>query len=382
MAGIALERVTKTFRSKRGEVRAVDDLTLTVADGELVVLVGPSGCGKTTTLRLIAGLEEITSGAIRIGDRVVNDVAPRDRDIAMVFQHYALYPHMTVFRNMAFGLKMHGMPKGEIDRKVNEVARTLGLERLLGVKPAALSGGERQRVALGRAIVRKPQVFLLDEPLSNLDAGLRIKMRTRIKSLHRQLGATMIYVTHDQAEAMTLGDRIVVLKDGAVQQCGAAMEIYDRPANRFVGSFMGTPPMNLLEGRLEEAGETVCFCGPAGRFEWPPATGKGLKAHCDKGVVLGIRPEDVRLDHSAPVEPGGGVSKRQEGCATVGEMSVGLVEPMGDTTVVHLAAERGENLIARVPPTLMLRSGQRVRPVLDLSRAHLFAADKRGERLV
>src|SRR3989304_3391716 len=251
MAGVTLEQVTRTFRTRKGEVRAVDDLSLSVGDGEFIVLVGPSGCGKTTTLRLIAGLEELTTGTIRIGDRVVNRVAPKDRDVAMVFQNYALYPHMTVYKNMAFGLKMRRVPRKDILRKVGEVAGKLGLTHLLERKPASLSGGECQRVAVGRAIGRKPQGFLFDEPLSNLDAGLRTQMRTELKDLHRELRTTVVYVTHDQEEAMTLGDRLVVLKEGVVQQCGTPLEVYNRPANRFVAGFIGTPPMNFFDGRLE-----------------------------------------------------------------------------------------------------------------------------------
>src|SRR3989304_1842028 len=265
MAGVTLEQVTRTFRTRKGEVRAVDDLSLSVGDGEFIVLVGPSGCGKTTTLRLIAGLEELTAGAIRIGDREVNNVPPKDRDVAMVFQNYALYPHMTVFKNMAFGLKMRRVPNAEIIRMVGETAAKLGLTHLLDRKPSALSGGERQRVAVGRAIARKPQVFLFDEPLSNLDAKLRIQMRTELKDLHRELRTTVVYVTHDQEEAMTLGDRMAVLREGVIQQCGPPLEVYNRPANRFVAGFVGTPLMNFFEGRLECNGDAVCFIARVGR---------------------------------------------------------------------------------------------------------------------
>ncbi len=381
MAEVTLEHVTKTFGSKRGEVRAVDDLNLAVANQEFAVLVGPSGCGKTTTLRLIAGLEELTTGTIRIGERVVNDVAPRDRNIAMVFQNYALYPHMTVFKNMAFGLKMRRVPKNDIKRKVGEVACTLHLEHLLDRKPAALSGGERQRVALGRAIVRTPQVFLFDEPLSNLDARLRVQMRTEIKSLHRDLGTTIIYVTHDQEEAMTLGDRIVILKDGVIQQCGAPLEVYNRPANRFVAGFIGTPPMNLLEGRLEGEGESVCFAGSVGRLEVSPEAATGLRAHRGQVVVLGIRPEHLRLSGTDAGLAVAGLGDLPRGYTPIAEMSVRIVEPLGDSINVHLVAPGGESFVARVSPNVTVSPGHRVRPFLDISQIHIFAADQAGKRL-
>lgn len=403
MAEVTLEHVTKTFGGKRSEVRAVDDLNLAVANQEFAVLVGPSGCGKTTTLRLIAGLEELTAGTIRIGERVVNDVAPRDRDIAMVFQNYALYPHMTVFKNMAFGLKMRRVPRDEIRRKVGEVAVLLGLTHLLDRKPGALSGGECQRVALGRAIVRRPQVFLFDEPLSNLDAGLRIQMRTEIKSLHGDMQATIIHVTHDQEEAMTLGDRIMIMKEGVIRQCGTPLAVYNRPANRFVAGFIGKPPMNFLQGRLDGDGEAVFFAGGLGHVEIPPQVAGSLKAHRGRNVVLGIRPENVALE-----APDGVLA---EGCPTfskvwaqsvngnraaahdtkcegpehpfraAGQMSVRVVEPLGDSTNVHLVVSSGESLVARVPPAVTISPGQKVRLLLDMSRAHVFAADEQGQRL-
>src|SRR5216110_1917324 len=276
MAEVRLEHVTKRFSE---DVAALDDLTLEVADGEFLILVGPSGCGKTTALRLVAGLEKPTSGAIAIGGRIVNDVTPRDRDIAMVFQNYALYPHMTVHRNLAFGLKERRTPKPEIERRVREASAILGLDDLLGRRPAQLSGGQRQRVAMGRALVREPKAFLLDEPLSNLDAKLRVQMRAELKRIHQRLGITTIYVTHDQVEAMTLGDRIVVMSNGRVQQIGAPQDVYRRPQNLFVAGFIGSPAMNLVRGTASDgrvvAGEL--------RFAWPgPPAGE---------LAVGIRPE-------------------------------------------------------------------------------------------
>ncbi|MGB2985716.1 MAG: sn-glycerol-3-phosphate ABC transporter ATP-binding protein UgpC [Phycisphaerae bacterium] len=381
MASVTLDQVTKSFRSKDGEVSAVDDLSLAVADREFVVLVGPSGCGKTTTLRLIAGLEEVTAGTIRIGDRVVNDVAPRDRDIAMVFQNYALYPHMTVFNNMAFGLKMRRVPKSEIKCKVGEAARLLGIEHLLDRKPGALSGGERQRVALGRAIVRKPQVFLFDEPLSNLDARLRTQMRTEIKSLHRDLKTTILYVTHDQEEAMTLGNRIVILKEGVVQQCGTPLTVYNHPANRFVGGFIGTPPMNFLPGRLEGDGEAVFFTGRIGRLAIPPELAKTLKPHRGEAVALGIRPEHFRLAGAGGMPAWGGAIDPCQELDTVGEMVVRDVEPLGESTNVHLEVPTGDSVVARVSPTVTISPGQRVKLLVAMSQSHFFGAGERGERL-
>src|SRR3954470_792718 len=280
MAGITINRVEKTYP---GNIRAVDKVSLEVRDGEFLVLVGPSGCGKTTLLRMIAGLEDISGGAISIGDHVVNDVPPADRDIAMVFQNYALYPHMTVRRNMAFGLELRKVPKDEIDRRVGGAAETLGLAALLERKPKELSGGQRQRVALGRAIVRQPRGFLFDEPLSNLDAKLRVQMRAELKRLHRSLRTTTVYVTHDQEEAMTLGDRVVVMKDGVTQQLGKPLDVYERPANRFVAGFMGSPPMNLIPGRI--VGE--CFEGAGLRLKLPYPAPPAADA------VLGLRPEHL-----------------------------------------------------------------------------------------
>src|SRR5947207_651100 len=285
MAQVVLEKISKIFP---GGVKAVDDIDLGIKDQEFIVLVGPSGCGKSTTLRMVAGLEEITGGTIRIGDRVVNDVPPKDRDIAMVFQNYALYPHMTVYKNMAFGLKLRGMPKKQIEQRVMEAAKILDIQHLLDRKPKALSGGQRQRVAVGRAIVREPAAFLFDEPLSNLDARLRLTTRAELKALHQRLKTTTIYVTHDQEEAMTLGDRIVVMSRGVVQQVGPPLEVYRRPANRFVAGFIGSPPMNFLEGRME-GGDFVEGRNGGVRMALP---GRSARAGAD--LVLGFRPQTLR----------------------------------------------------------------------------------------
>src|SRR5262249_28704789 len=319
MARVELEKVSKVFP---GGVKAVDAIDLSIKDQEFIVLVGPSGCGKSTTLRMVAGLEEITAGTIRIGDRVVNDVPPKDRDIAMVFQNYALYPHMTVYKNMAFGLKLRGMPKAQIDQRVKEAATILDIMHLLDRKPKALSGGQRQRVAVGRAIVREPAAFLFDEPLSNLDAKLRVTTRAELKRLHQRLQTTTVYVTHDQEEAMTLGDRIVVMKDGKIQQADTPLRTYNYPANRFVAGFIGMPPMNFFDGQIRENGDVLLF--QEGNFTGSPLGGNGknltrsgggdltlpaggftlsvpehvkdaLRPSIGRHLVLGIRPEHLHL---------------------------------------------------------------------------------------
>src|SRR6187399_3385564 len=286
MATVTFENVNKVF----GDFHAVRDLNLEIGDAEFMVLVGPSGCGKTTSLRMIAGLEEISSGTLRIGDRVVNDVPPKDRDIAMVFQSYALYPHMTVRENMAFALKLRKRPKAEIEEKVKKAAQVLAIEHLLDRKPKALSGGQRQRVAVGRAIVRDPQCFLFDEPLSNLDAKLRVEMRAELKQLHMGLNATTVYVTHDQEEAMTLGDRVVVMKDGVIQQSAGALEIYHRPANRFVAGFLGSPPMNFFEGKLMREGDRLFFDEGTGKLPVGDWAKSELESRVGETIVLGARP--------------------------------------------------------------------------------------------
>src|SRR3989440_3531351 len=284
----------KDLNKKYDEVHAVKDVNLHIRDKEFIVLVGPSGCGKSTTLRMVAGLEEITAGEITIGDRVVNDLPPKDRDIAMVFQNYALYPHMTVYDNMAFGLKMRKFPKVEIQKRVQDAAEILGIQELLKRKPRQLSGGQRQRVAVGRAIVRHPQVFLFDEPLSNLDAKLRVQMRVELKRLHDRLETTAIYVTHDQVEAMTLGDRVVVMKDGLVQQVGEPLALYERPANRFVAGFIGSPAMNFMSVTLEWTEQALWAHAPGLRVRVPAAKTEALRQRVGKPVILGLRPEVLR----------------------------------------------------------------------------------------
>ena len=335
MAEVALEKVTKIYP---GGVRAVNNLSLRITDREFVVLVGPSGCGKSTTLRLVAGLEEVTAGRILIGDRLVNDVPPKDRDIAMVFQNYALYPHMTVYKNMAFGLKLRRVPRQEIDRQVHEAARMLGIGDLLERKPKALSGGQRQRVAVGRAIVRTPKAFLFDEPLSNLDANLRIEMRTELKKLHRKLATTTIYVTHDQEEAMTLGDRVVVMKDGVVHQGAAPQEVYQRPVNRFVAGFVGTPPMNFFAGRMVAEGGRLYFDQGSDRLRLPERLASRLAGRQGQRMVLGLRPEALS---DAPQ----GKFAGQENTLDV---TVSVVEPLGDKMDLYAQTATHERIICRL----------------------------------
>lgn len=355
MASVTLERVAKTYP---GNVHSVRDLDLNIADGEFLVLVGPSGCGKSTTLRMIAGLESISSGTLKIGNRVVNDVHPRDRDIAMVFQNYALYPHMTVRENMAFALKMRGTARNEIDERVDWAAELLGLEPYLSRKPKALSGGQRQRVALGRAIVRKPAVFLFDEPLSNLDAKLRVETRAEIKRLHRQLGTTTIYVTHDQEEAMTLGDRVCVMCDGEKRQCAPPLEVYQNPADRFVAGFLGMPPMNFLEGELERAGEYLWFVSRDARLRLDGASDAWLATELRRPIVAGIRPESLQItettedNHSIPA-------------------TVQVIEPLGSTMDVYLALPSGHRLVSRVPART-LSEGKTVSALVNPAEVHLF----------
>ena len=324
MSGVELAGVSKAFGGEGGAGLAVREVTLAVAEGEFLVLVGPSGCGKSTLLRMVAGLEEVTSGEIRIGGRRVNDVAPRDRDVAMVFQNYALYPHMSVFENLAFGLKLRKVPRDEIRRRVETAAGVLGLERYLERRPRELSGGERQRVALGRAMVREPKVFLFDEPLSNLDARLRVEMRVEIRRLHRRVGATMIYVTHDQVEAMTMGDRIAVLERGVLQQVADPHTLYARPANTFVAGFIGTPPVNLFEARAGADGASVEVGGarwPVGEAQRPALAGRGGAA-----VTVGVRPEDLRVAEA-------GLPATLE-----------VVEPLGSETLLHWKSAAGEHV--------------------------------------
>ncbi|MBI5710738.1 MAG: sn-glycerol-3-phosphate ABC transporter ATP-binding protein UgpC [Candidatus Eisenbacteria bacterium] len=329
MPTVELIHVSKSYG--RG-ARAVDDVNLEIRDGEFLVLVGPSGCGKSTVLRMVAGLEEVTEGQVKIGPRVVNEVPPKDRDIAMVFQNYALYPHMTVYENMAFGLKRRKLPEPEVDRKVRGAAKTLGLEGYLQRRPRELSGGERQRVALGRAMVRDPQVFLFDEPLSNLDAKLRVQMRAEIKRLHRRVSATMIYVTHDQVEAMTLGDRIAVLKGGVLQQVADPFALYQRPANQFVAGFIGSPPINFFDATVSPAGDRIEAHGVA--VPLPAALAARLEPVRGRAVTVGVRPEDLALSADGP------------GAALDGTVEV--LEPLGNEVLVHWQTPVGA-LISRVP---------------------------------
>ncbi len=370
MATVTLENVGKVYRGDRGEVTAVENVSLAIADREFVVLVGPSGCGKSTTLRMVAGLEEITTGTIRIGDRIVNDVAPKDRDIAMVFQNYALYPHMTVYNNMAFGLKMRKIAKAEIKTKVHKAARMLGIEHLLQRKPKALSGGERQRVAVGRAIVRSPKAFLFDEPLSNLDARLRVQMRAELKKLHRELQTTAIYVTHDQEEAMTLGDRIVVMKAGRVHQCATPLEVYSRPADRFVAGFVGTPPMNFLSGRLRETDGGLVFDEGSGSIRLPKALHRRLAGRLGQEFVLGARPETLSFSASAQAETAAGGNGLP--------VQVMVVETLGADQDVYLQTRAGVQMVARVPADLGVKEGTSVEVYLDSDRVHLFEPGENG----
>ena len=361
MAQVTLEGVRKVYEGAQGHV-AVHGVDLNVADGEFVVLVGPSGCGKSTTLRMIAGLESITAGKLSIGGRVVNDVPPKDRDIAMVFQNYALYPHMSVRDNMAFALKLRKMPKSEIDQRVREAAEVLGLTTELDRLPKQLSGGQRQRVAVGRAIVRKPAVFLFDEPLSNLDAKLRVQMRREILGLHRRLGATTVYVTHDQVEAMTMGDRIVVMSAGHVMQVDTPEALYERPSNRFVAGFIGSPAMLFLKGTLTSNG-SARFVAEGGE---PSITLPGsmvAQARATPDVVLGIRPEHLRLASEGPTSPE----------QTALNATVDLVEPLGGEALVHVRAGTHE-LTAKTRSRDLPDVGDKIQLVADGKRVHLFDA--------
>ena len=370
MAGLTFDHVTKVFGD---DTVAVNDFSLAVDDGEFMILVGPSGCGKTTALRMVAGLEKTTSGTISIGDRVLNDVSPRDRDIAMVFQNYALYPHMTVYKNLAFGLKQRKVPKQDIALRVKGVASMLGLDELLDRRPAQLSGGQRQRVAMGRALVREPEAFLLDEPLSNLDAKLRVQVRGDLKRLHQRMDVTTVYVTHDQVEAMTLGDRVAVMSGGILQQLGAPQDVYDRPVNLFVAGFIGSPPMNLLRATARGGIAT------AGDLSLP------IPGVADGDVVVGLRPEHLRL--------------AEDGQAAM-EFEVDVVEPLGDGVIVHgsvsgqlatapsgtkevlprLPGERAE-FTAKFDPSVRPAVGNRLRIGVDADRAHVFDA-RTGDAIV
>nr|WP_319489410.1 sn-glycerol-3-phosphate ABC transporter ATP-binding protein UgpC [uncultured Caproiciproducens sp.] len=368
MANVTLKNIYKVYE---GDVTAVTDFNLEIADKEFIILVGPSGCGKSTTLRMIAGLEEISKGELYIGDILANNIAPKDRDIAMVFQNYALYPHMTVFDNMAFGLKIRKIPKEDIKRRVEEAAKILDISHLLDRKPKALSGGQRQRVALGRAIVRDPKVFLLDEPLSNLDAKLRAQMRTEISKLHKRLGTTFIYVTHDQTEAMTMGDRIVVMKDGFVQQVDTPQNLYDLPVNEFVAGFMGSPQMNFIDAEVENKGGRYFL--KFGQYSIGIPDGKDkdgvLKEYVGKSVVFGIRPEDV---HDEPEF----LQKATDGIVKV---NVEVTELMGAETYLYLTCE-GNDITARVEPTSTAKTGDIIEIAFNLQKLHLF--DRETEKAI
>ena len=367
MAKVVLESVSKVFP---GGVTAVDDASLEITDREFMVLVGPSGCGKSTTLRMIAGLEEITRGNIYIDGRKVNDVPPKDRDIAMVFQNYALYPHMSVYKNMAFGLKLRRYPKAEIDQRVREASEILGIENLLERKPKELSGGQRQRVAVGRAIVRKPKAFLFDEPLSNLDAKMRVQMRTEISKLHTRLSSTMIYVTHDQVEAMTMGDRITVMKDGIIQQVAPPLELYNAPVNQFVAGFIGSPPMNFFEGMLQGRNGNLVFDEGGFSLTVTPEQAGRLGGRVGGEIVFGIRPEDLRdAQRVAEADPGHQF-----------EAEVEVVEPMGSEVFLYLTTGR-TTFTARVDAHDEVEVSQRYRLAVAMDKAHFF--DKQtGETIV
>ncbi|MBE5875789.1 MAG: sn-glycerol-3-phosphate ABC transporter ATP-binding protein UgpC [Lachnospiraceae bacterium] len=368
MASLSLKNICKVYPNG---FEAVKDFNLEIADKEFIIFVGPSGCGKSTTLRMIAGLEDISSGELRIGDRVVNDVEPKDRDIAMVFQNYALYPHMSVYDNMAFGLKLRKVPKPEIDKMVKEAAKILDLTPLLDRKPKALSGGQRQRVAMGRAIVRNPKVFLMDEPLSNLDAKLRVQMRIEIAKLHQRLGTTIIYVTHDQTEAMTLGTRIVVMKDGVIQQVDTPQNLYEKPQNLFVAGFMGSPQMNFVDATVSVNGDVATLKVADLAIALPPAKSKKLidGGYDGKVVTFGIRPEDI-YDSQMMIE-----AKAD----STFETTIRVYELLG--AEVFLYADIAETSItARVDPRTTARPGDKVKFAIDVEKIHVF--DKETEKVI
>jgi len=343
MATVTLKNISKVYD---GNVRAVENANIEIQDKEFVVLVGPSGCGKSTTLRMIAGLEDITDGDLYIDEKRVNDIPPKDRDIAMVFQNYALYPHMSVYDNMAFGLKIRKFDKEEIDKRVKQAAKILDIEELLDRKPKALSGGQRQRVAVGRAIVRQPKVFLFDEPLSNLDAKLRVQMRAEISSLHNRLQATMVYVTHDQVEAMTMADKIVVLKDGIIQQIGGPLELYNDPANRFVAGFIGSPPMNFFSVKVTEEGGKVYIDEGDFKLALPETQAKLLKDYIGRNITFGIRPEDVEY-----------LENEKKGMCI--KASVGVIEPLGAEIHVYVNTSNHQ-MIAKLGPDVKLEVGKEI----------------------
>ena len=357
MAEVVLKDVTKIYP---GNVKAVDSINLHIKDREFCVLVGPSGCGKSTTLRMIAGLEEISGGTVSIGPKVVNDVPPKDRDIAMVFQNYALYPHMTVYDNMAFGLKLRKFKKSDIDARVQDAAEILGIKDFLSRRPKALSGGQRQRVAVGRAIVRKPEAFLFDEPLSNLDAKMRVQMRAEISKLHTRLETTMIYVTHDQVEAMTMADRMVIMKDGHIQQCDEPLKVYDRPANIFVAGFIGTPPMNCFKGMLAKEGEKLVFKNENVTIPIIDEWKADLEPFTDKPMVFGTRPEDLGSEEAENDPNSPKITAKIE-----------VVEPMGSETYLYLAIG-DHSFIARVDSHRQVHVGDNIKLAVSMKKAHIF----------
>jgi len=370
VAEVSLEKIWKIYE---GDVEAVRDVSVAIPDGSFCVLVGPSGCGKSTTLRMIAGLEEISRGSVSIAGRVVNDVAPKDRDIAMVFQNYALYPHMTVEKNMSFALRLRGMKKDEIARRVGDAAEMLGLSELLHRKPGALSGGQRQRVALGRAMVREPAAFLFDEPLSNLDAKLRGSTRSELKALHRRLGTTTVYVTHDQEEAMSLGDMIVVMAGGIVQQTGTPLDVFDRPANRFVAGFIGTPPMNFIRGSLARDGGRWLFTEHDGNTTLGIPAEEAICPATD--VVLGVRPQTVR-------EITGAHERRD--CGESGRLltvNVDMVEPLGEQMDIHASSSSGASVVFRVPSHAGIDQSKPLDLAVETSRLRLFEPGEFGQSL-
>ena len=368
MASLSLKNVCKVYPN--GFV-AVKDFNLDVADKEFIIFVGPSGCGKSTTLRMIAGLEEISSGELWIGDKLVNDVEPKDRDIAMVFQNYALYPHMTVYDNMSFGLKLRKVPKPEIDKLVHEAAKILGIEQLLDRKPKALSGGQRQRVAMGRAIVRNPKVFLMDEPSSNLDAKLRVQMRIEIQKIHQRLETTIIYVTHDQTEAMTLGTRIVVLKDGIIQQVDTPQNLYDKPCNVFVAGFMGSPQMNLINAKVVQSGEDVVLMFGGNTVKLPEGKAQKLieAGYVDTTVIMGIRPEDLNDSEV--------IINANPDCVI--EATIRVYELLGAEVYLYFDIDE-VNCTARVNPRTTARPGDTIKLGIDMTKLHIF--DKDTEQVI
>lgn len=357
MAKVTLKDVSKVFP---GGIQAVNNVELEVVDKEFLVLVGPSGCGKSTTLRMVAGLEEISEGEIYIGNTLVNDVPPKDRDIAMVFQNYALYPHMSVYNNMAFGLRLRKFAADEIKKRVTEAASMLGIEDLLQRKPKELSGGQRQRVAVGRAIVRKPKVFLFDEPLSNLDAKLRVQMRAELSKLHTRLESTMIYVTHDQVEAMTMGDRITVMKDGIIQQIANPITLYDYPRNHFVAGFIGTPPMNFIEGKIIKKDNKLFFDGGSFQIEAPDKKSSKLTSYENQNITFGIRPEDIHY------------IKQGASSNNVIKTRVDVIEPMGSETLLYLVAEPDHSFIAKVDAHIKPEPGTDINFEFDTAKSHFF----------